>query len=90
MMIFGVTQVLSYSGFILKLWVCEHLVGLLGRGIGPPQGLFLHRTPRHRTGFETANPVLQLYIILGHCPISGRLAFQGNVQCSEEEYEIVA
>jgi len=25
-----------------------HLVGLLGRGVGPTQGLYLHRTTRHR------------------------------------------
>jgi len=25
-----------------------HLVGLLGRGISPTQGLYLHRTTQHR------------------------------------------
>jgi len=26
----------------------RHLVGLLGRGISPAQGLYLHRTTQHR------------------------------------------
>jgi hypothetical protein len=34
------------GGRFLKLY--RHLVGLLGRVINPSQGLYLHRTARHR------------------------------------------
>jgi hypothetical protein len=30
------------------LWIYRQLVGLLGRVIGPTQGLYLHRTTQHR------------------------------------------
>jgi hypothetical protein len=30
------------------LWIYKQLVGLLGRVIGPTQGLYLHRTTQHR------------------------------------------
>jgi hypothetical protein len=34
--------------FFWNLWIYRHSVGLLGRGIGPTQGLYLHRTTQHR------------------------------------------
>jgi len=47
-----------------------HLVGLLGRGISPTEGLYLHtgqhnterlgRTSVHRAGFELAIPVFEM------------------------------
>jgi hypothetical protein len=45
----------------------RHLVGLLGGGISPAQGLYLHRTTQHRktqrsmprAGFETAIPMFE-------------------------------
>jgi len=51
----------------------RHLVGLLGRGISPAQGLYLHRTTQHRktltksiprAGFEPAIPMFERLKIL--------------------------
>jgi len=39
----------SDSEFFMKFMnLFGHLVGLLGRGISPMQGLYLHRTKQHR------------------------------------------
>jgi hypothetical protein len=46
----------------------RHLVGLLGRGISPTQGLYLHRTTQHRkkrthihasSGIRTLDPIVR-------------------------------
>jgi len=61
-----------------------HLVGLLGLGIGPTQGLYLHRTTKHR---KTWTHIHALSRIWTHNPsvwaVEDSMCFRPNGHCDQ-------